>query len=210
MSCLQGKYHKYVIAACAAITVFVSCSDDSLPDPLDMSVTPVQQVYDMEVLQSDKGYVSMRMTAPVMQSFEYTADSVFHSFDLYPEGIHVDAYTEDGALETVVTADMARHETARGADSWMACGNVVVTNVIKQETMVSDTMYWDQAEKIIHTDCFVKITSPKGMLQGYGMKSDERARNTELLHPFDSYGIMADTTVSFKDSPNFIGPKMKN
>ena len=195
-----------VIAACAAITLFIGCSGTPESNPLDFEQTPMQVVYNMEVVQSEKGNVTMRMTAPVMQHFEFTKDSLDQSYDYYPKGIHVDAYTVDGALETTVDADEARHITTSGQEEWKAYGNVTLVNIPKRERMVSDTMYWEQDKKRIYTDCYVKITSPQGVMQGYGMESDERANRTIILKPFDSFTRMQDSTEVVIDSANFIGP----
>ncbi len=47
-------------------------------------------------------------------------------------------------------------------------------------------------------------------MQGYGMRSDEMARNAIILKPFDSYGLMKeDSTLVRIDSANFIGPLLK-
>ena len=52
--------------------------------------------------------------------------------------------------------------------------------------------------------------SPDGFAQGYGMESDQRARDTELFNPFNNYAIMSqDSTKVIIDSVNFIGPLQK-
>ena len=44
-------------------------------------------------------------------------------------------------------------------------------------------------------------------MQGYGMRSDEHARNAIIYKPFNSYGVVVqDTTAFVVDSVNFIGP----
>ena len=49
--------------------------------------------------------------------------------------------------------------------------------------------------------------SPSGFMQGYGMRSDERARNAELLVPFNNtFVVVPDTTEVIIDTINFIGP----
>ena len=73
--------------------------------------------------------------------------------------------------------------------------------------METDTLYWNQATEKIYTDCYVRLYSPQGMMQGYGMESDQRGRNAVILNPFNSYGIMdGDSTEENIDSVNFIGP----
>ena len=48
-------------------------------------------------------------------------------------------------------------------------------------------------------------------MQGYGMESDQRARNSIIFNPFNSYGfVVQDSTEVVIDSVNFIGPMQKN
>lgn len=201
-----ATYTVNIIAACAAIMLYSGCSGKPESTPLDFELTPMQVVYNMEILQTERGVTTMRMTAPTLQHFEFRKDSIDQSYDYYPDGIHVDAYTSDGALETTVDADEARHITTPGQEEWKAFGNVQVVNIAKRERMESDTMYWVQDEKRIYTDCYVRISSPQGVMQGYGMESDERANKTIILKPFDSFSRMQDSTEVVIDSANFIGP----
>ena len=47
-------------------------------------------------------------------------------------------------------------------------------------------------------------------MQGYGMRSDQRARNSIILNPFDNFAfIVQDSTEVLIDSVNFIGPLLK-
>lgn len=196
------------VALAAAILLFSSCKKEE-DTFFDFEHTPVQIVHDMQILQTDKGAAEMRMHAPLMQRFEYEKDSLVHAYELYTDGFYVDAYTENGELETTIVADQARHVTTEGRESWSAFGNVVVTNHIKGERMETDTIYWNKEEKQIYTDCYVKLTSDSGLLQGFGMTSDERARNSVILRPFDWYAVERDSTYQFVDTVNVMGPQRK-
>ena len=137
----------------------------------------------------------------------YDHDSI--SFDLFPEGLSVYGYAENGSLETTIRSRKARHDTWKkeGREKWSVFGNVVVRNIIKQETMETDTLYWDQKNKEIWTDCYIKMYSPSGFMQGFGMRSDEMARNAIIQRPFNSYSVVEqDSTRVILDSVNFIGP----
>jgi hypothetical protein len=48
-------------------------------------------------------------------------------------------------------------------------------------------------------------------MQGYGMESDELARNAIILKPFDSYSVIQQdsTEVLYIDTVNFVGPLLK-
>jgi hypothetical protein len=86
---------------------------------------------------------------------------------------------------------------------------VVVKNLMKQEVMETDTLYWYQKTEKIYTHCYVKMYSPDGFMQGYGMESDQRARNSIIYNPFNSYGILEQEEPVLLDSVNFIGPLLK-
>lgn len=201
------------IAAAVAILV-VSCKSKlGRAEALDLSKTPIQTVEDMFAVQTRNGVVLMRVEASVME--RYDTDS--NAFESFPKGIAVYGYTDEGLLETIIVSDDGRHIASKKKSGgkaqeeiWEAFGNVVIHNVLKQETMETDTLYWDQAKSEIYTDCYVKMYSPQGFLQGYGMRSDDHARNAILLEPFNGYGYtVRDSSVVAIDSVNFIGPLLK-
>lgn len=194
--------------AAAAIVLLFSCKE---PESVafDFEHVPVQEVHDMSILQTDKGEATMRMHAPLMQRFNFYKDSLQQSYELYTDGFFVDAYTENGQLETTITAEQAKHVTTQGRESWSAFGNVVIINHIKGEKMETDTIYWNRAEKQIYTDCYVRLTSDSGLMQGYGMTSDERARNSVILRPFDWYAVERDSNYVYIDTVNQMGPVRK-
>ena len=195
-------------AAAVAFVVFSCKGKLAEAEALDLSETPVQTVRNMFIVQTENSGLQMRAEAPLMEKYE-KGDSL--SYELFPEGFNVFGYTDEGLLETRITSDNARHLKYKdGRETWEAFGNVVVQNLIKQETMETDTLYWDQKEEKIYTHRYVKMYSPQGFMQGYGMESDQRARDSKLFNPFNSYGIVAqDTTEVVIDTVNFIGPLLK-
>ena len=195
------------VAFAAAIGLFSCRQPENVT--FDFEQTPVQVVRDMQILQTDKGEAEMRMQAPLMQRYEYVKDSVQQSYELYTDGFFVYAYTENGELETTITANQAKHVTTRGNESWSAFGDVVVINHIKGERMETDTIYWNKEEKQIYTDCYVRLSSDSGLMQGFDMTSDDRARNSVILRPFDSYAVEHDSTYMYIDTLNLMGPRRK-
>ena len=194
-------------AAAVAFVVYSCKGKLAEAESIKLAETPVQTVEGMFVVQTENSIMKMRGEAPLMERYEN--DSL--SYELFPKGISVVGYTEDGMLETEITANNARHLKFKdGRESWEAFGDVVVRNLINQETMETDTLYWDQKNERIYTHCYVRMYSPDGFAQGYGMESDQRARDTELFRPFNNYAIMGqDSTKVVIDSVNFIGPMLK-
>ena len=198
-----------MIATAAAVAFVVYSCKGKLAEAetVILSEIPVQTVDDMFIVQTQNSITQMMVKAPLMERYE--TDTL--SYELFPKGISVFGYTEDGMLETEILADNARHLKYKdGRETWSAFGNVVVKNLINQETMETDTLYWDQENEKIYTHCYVRMYSPDGFAQGYGMESDQRARDTELFNPFNNYAIMSqDSTKVIIDSVNFIGPLLK-
>ena len=198
-----------IATALAVAFIVYSCKSDlGEAAVLKIDETPVQSVRNMFIVQSENGKIQMRASADLMQKYE--RDTL--SYELFPEGFSVYGYTDDGLLETEIVADNARHTKYEdGRETWEAFGNVVVKNLIKEEVMETDTLYWDQKNEKIYTHCYVKMYSPDGFMQGYGMESDQRARNSIIFNPFNSYGIVVQDSTAVKiDSVNFIGPLLKN
>ena len=176
-------------------------------ESLNIDETPVQTVDNMFIVQTKNSEIQMRAEAPRMEKYEN--DSL--SYELFPKGFFVYGYNETGKLETEIVADNARHlKYDDGREKWEAFGNVVVKNLINQEVMETDTLYWDQENERMYTHCYVRLYSPDGFIQGYGMEADQRARDNKIFNQFNSYAIIAkDSTQVLIDSVNFIGPFKK-
>ena len=197
-----------VIATASAVAFMVYSCKGKLgeAESLNINEVPVQTVDDMFIVQTENGKIQMRAEAPLMERYE--RDTL--SYELFPDGFFVYGYTEEEKIETEIIADKARHLKYKdGRESWEAFGNVVVKNLIKQEVMETDTLYWDQKNEKIYTHCYVRMYSPDGFMQGYGMESDQRARNSIIFNPFNSYGILEQDEDILIDSVNFIGPVQK-
>ena len=167
----------------------------------------MQSVRGMQVRQFQKADLAMEMRTRAMDTYKFEKDSVPVTKEIYREGFEVYLYNADGLLESQLVAEGAQHTTARRKDDWMAFGNVNILNHIKGERIITDTVYWDKQQEQIYTDCYVVMTSPKGKLQGYGMRSDQRANQSTILRPFDSYGrVVSDSTKFYIDTVNFVGP----
>jgi len=186
-------------------TIVLSCKGD-LPatESIQTKEFPTQIIDNMSFQQTSSGIVVLRVYAKKMERYTNSKEP----YDYFPEGINVKAFTKDGALETEMRANSAKHKTASNNEVWEGYGNVVVNNYVKGERMVTDTLYWNRLTKKIYTHCIVRLTSPDLFMQGIGMESDDMARNATILKPFDSYAIVERDSLEapYIDSINFIGP----
>lgn len=202
------KQRLTVAATAVVATVLFSCKEE-LPvvAPIDANKVPTHIVLEMSLEQSVAGKTKMRVYASVMNNFTKAVPP----YESFPKGINVKAFTPKGLLETEITANDAIHRKSAEKEQWEAYGDVVINNYIKGQTIETDTIYWDKSTKKIFTHCYVKIKDPLGFIQGYGLESDELARNAIIMRPFDAYGIIKrdSTEVIYIDTVNFIGPVLK-
>ena len=100
-------------SALALAFVVYSCKSNlSEAEKLDLEKIPLQTVDDMFFVQSENGLLKMRVESPRMEVYEH--DTL--SYDLFPNGIRVYAYAEDGSLETTIVARKARHDKYPGRE----------------------------------------------------------------------------------------------
>lgn len=203
------RIYRMVATAFVVATIAVSCKNKiAETEQIDLKATPSQVVENIVIVQSRNSKTEYRMQAPLLERYDSDPKD---SYDLFPKGLNVYGYNEEGLLETSIVSDEAKHTIKDGEEMWSAYGNVVVKNFIKGEQMETDTIFWDQKEEKIYTHCYVKLFSPQGLMQGIGMESDEMARNAVLLNPFDGYAVINNdsTEVTYVDSVNFIGPLVR-
>ena len=186
-------------------TFVASCGNKKIEEEsLDLNKLPRQVIDNMAAVQTSNGVLQMRMEAKLMQRFENDSSS----YELFPKGFDVYAYNKEGELETHIRSNIAHHTKYKNNETWEAFGDVLVKNFIKGERMETDTLYWDRVNQKIYTHTFVKLYSPQGFMQGFGMESYEMARNAIIIKPFDSFGIVENdsTKLPYIDTVNFIGP----
>ena len=90
-------------AAAVAFIVFSCQGKLSEAEKLVLEETPVQTVDSMFVVQTENGALRMRVEADVMERY----DNDTCSYETFPKGLSVYAYTEDGMLETLLLSDNA-------------------------------------------------------------------------------------------------------
>ena len=136
-----------IATALAVAFVVYSCKGKlAKTDKKSLEESPMQTVEGMFVVHSENGKMQMRMEADIME--RYQNDSV--SYELFPAGFAVFAYTEEGLLETQIVSDKAKHLKFKDErETWEATGNVVVKNLIKQEVMETAELKGQRFEELV-------------------------------------------------------------
>jgi LPS export ABC transporter protein LptC len=156
---------KYLPLALLLFTAsgWVGCQRPEPPKPTEYK-GPLQEGEDIEVLSTEKDQVKSRMKAKKIMEFQ--------NGDLeFPEGLFLETFDEFGKLVSTLKANKAFYFKAE--KKWRGQGNVVVTNIEKNEQLTTEELFWNPEQKKIYTDKFVTIKESTRILTGTGLDAKQ-------------------------------------
>ncbi|CAN5777174.1 hypothetical protein BH24BAC1_BH24BAC1_01410 [soil metagenome] len=160
---------------------FLGCKND-LHDP-DQELKydgPVMTTVDVVTLYSDSARIKIRLEGPLEQKFQ--AGDI-----LYPEGLLVTFYENDGRVTTTLKANSGKYDQAK--DAYLATGNVVVHNLEKNQKLHTEELNWDKVKQIVYTDKLVRIETPEEILTGEGLTANQDFSRYRILKPTGFFPI---------------------
>jgi len=89
----------------------------------------------------------------------------------FPEGIIVWFYDGDTIPSGHLSANFGRYYEEKNL--WEVRDSVVALNE-KNEILETELLFWNDAEDLIYTDKFVRITQEDKIIRGYGLESDPK------------------------------------
>ena len=140
--------------------------------PLPQTEIPDQESWNSTVRFSDSARVKAVLWAGHIAVFRPQRSTILS------DSIHVDFYNEQEVHTSVLTAGRGRVDDQ--TQDFEAHENVVVVSD-SGTVLRTDSLFWDNAGRKIHTDAFVDIVSPTEHIMGHGMISDQSLRNYRIF-----------------------------
>ncbi|MBR2302145.1 MAG: LPS export ABC transporter periplasmic protein LptC [Bacteroidaceae bacterium] len=139
--------------------------------------------YGVESLISDSGRISYKIIAEEWLMFE-KLDSPYWAFE---QGAYLEKYDDSLHVEAVLQSDTAYFFSK--AKLWQLKGNVKIRNQ-KDERFFTDMLFWDQNEKSIYSDSYIRIEQQDQITIGRGFSSNQeltlwQIHNTEGIYPLE-------------------------
>jgi LPS export ABC transporter protein LptC len=164
-----------VLILAIGLSIASGCEEKIKPSVLggvSSTMLPSQESWNSTVTFTDSGIVKAILKAGHISAYEGTKQT------LLDNGVHVDFFDEHGMHSSVLTSQTGKVD--ENTNNLEAIGNVVV---VSDSGVVVETekLYWDNQRQLIHSDEFVKITSPKENLQGHGFESDQNLKNYKIF-----------------------------
>lgn len=155
-----------IIAHLAMVLFSCENSLDKVKEFIDTDTINGMLAYDVVFTRSDSGFVQAKLIAPVMHKVE--GDTGVLEF---PKGFIAYMYDSDSTPTSTIRADFGIHYEKK--ELIFAKDSVVVENLETKESLLTETLYWNQKRKKIYTHNFVKITSPDKIIFGDSLTANE-------------------------------------
>lgn len=139
---------------------------------------------DVEIVYSESGNIKARIIAPSM-----TRKAGEDPHTEFPDGLTVYNYDENMELDSKLTANYGIMRDAK--DEIMVRDDVVLVND-EGEKLNSEELIWDKKAKRIHSDKFVKITTPDEIIVGTGFEADEDFSEYTIKKITGRFAVEAD------------------
>ncbi len=172
-----AKKHRiyYSIVVLLLATMLFSCENDMMAvvKLSSKDSIPDVAVYNVHVKESEKGIMTLELTAPRMISFQ-TRDA----YTEFPDGLRIIFFDSVMQPKSELTANYGISWDSRR--TMHARGNVIIKNFEKHEQLNTESLLYDKNKRKVSTEEFVKITQPDKIITGRGMESDELFGNWSI------------------------------
>jgi len=158
------------------IALTSSCREDVDASALEVYDGPMNMAINIHLVKSDSAIVRSDIKAP--KQLEFANGNLE-----FPEGIEIQIFEKDGTLSTTIRAD--RGYLLKQENTFKGEGNVQVNNLIKDQKLQSEELFWDRMKKIIYTEKFVRVQNGGLFSYGSGFEADETFSNYTLKNPRD-------------------------
>jgi LPS export ABC transporter protein LptC len=149
--------------------VFGSCTND-LKDVMALpnnKKSPSQIGDSVTLLYTDSAQLKIMLKANRMLVFD---KNVREPLTILPKGVFVTFFDDDEKISSTLRADYGvRYDLSKRMEAKYSV-EVVNKNGEKLET---ERLIWDENNKRIYTDAFVKITTASEVIRGKGMESNQ-------------------------------------
>lgn len=166
-----------------SMVFFVACSEKMKVNNLLEydGKFPDESAEEMEVVYSEDGIKNFELFAPLLNKY-YEESDLYVSYMDCPLGITIISYNDDGEKQSILTADYAISEEMKR--TMEARNNVVLKNLIKNETIETEQIIWDKNKRKIYSETEVKYTKSDGSVSyGDGFDADERFSKYSVRNP---------------------------
>lgn len=164
----QGTYYCRAIAFWGIGCLFCACENSlqEVGQVAEQSRTAVESIRNTRITYSENAQVSLVLQAPLVLRHKEK-----DPYTEFPEGLTVTFYNPDQTVSGVLTADYATRSETKGET--FIRKNVVWKNAKRNETLETEELEWNEKNKKITSNTFVKIITDSESIFGEGFEANQ-------------------------------------
>ncbi len=167
---------RIVLFAIVLFALTQSCTEEKIQPQLDKSIKqseiPSHESWKSKIMFTEEGKVKAVLYTDHLRKFENRKITLL-------ETVTIDFYDKDQKKTSKLSSDSGKVDDI--TKDMYAYKNVVAKNDSGVVLRTSELMWRNNDQKII-TDKFVSITSPKEIIEGYGLESDQSLKNYVIFN----------------------------
>lgn len=143
----------------------------------------IMSTYGVSTVISDSGHICYKIDAE--EWFVYSKRNP--PYWAFEKGLHLEKFDTLMNIEATIKCDTAYYFNEMRL--WKLIGNINMTNP-KHQRFYTDLLYWDQEEKIIYSDAYIRVEQEDQITEGVGFSSNQdlsvwQIRNTKGIYTVD-------------------------
>jgi LPS export ABC transporter protein LptC len=160
----MNRFTKVAWALGAALFVAAGCAKEPTESiTFEKGRAPDEVFADFVTQETDSGLVRWRLMAPKASRFKEKQLIVL-------DRPTITFFDEAGRVRTTLVSDAGEYNEAKR--DMLAFGHVVVTSV-EGDVLETDSLVWNNAQKKILSDSFVRLKRGADVITGYGLECKE-------------------------------------
>jgi len=166
------------------ILLLAACTHNSLDDInrlKEKEKQPLLTGVDVVIEYTDSATLKARLNTPLMREFPRP-----YNYTELPNGVYIEFYNRSGSVTSRMKSRYAIHD--KNKDLMEARQDVVVINE-NGEKLNTEKLVWDNTNRTLETDAFVKITKKEEILIGEGLEANESFTRYKILRPQGSFRV---------------------
>lgn len=141
----------------------------------DSENLPTVSGEDIEIIYTDSAKLEMILRAGKIKQFTNEERPYIE----FPDGIYIEFYDDSLNIEATMKADYALYYNEDKL--WEARGNVEAHNMLKNEQLNSEELFWEEEKELIYSNSFSRIKTEDGIFYGQdGFESNQKFSKWKL------------------------------
>lgn len=160
------------------ILLFFSCENDleTIKKITFDAKSPDETTKNLKMIYSDSGYAKVEIYAALAETYRSK-----ESITKIKDSLRVNFFSERGEVVSTLSARYGEINYSKG--TILVRDSVRLFNFAKKQTLETEALFWNQKDSSIYSLSQVIIKSPKGIVLGDGIKTNQSFSKYVLLKP---------------------------